>query len=294
MRRAMAVVLVALVAPLVVAPDPVAATSAPAPVAATAAAPCPTFDLASLFFEDYYAGTTWTAPGTSRTIRWTPFAATVNGESVARAFSASELALVRESFAAWDATLDSIAFQEVAGDAPAEVAIGWTAIADQGASVDGYWNAWWGGDRFRTRGTIRLRASSSFLAEGGAAFRHGVMHELGNLLGLGDIQPRPDVDSTQEDPWQPPYGPAVVGAFDRAVIRQMYGESTCPDAAVAAPVVTYRIRCVRGSKVRVVKGPDPVCPAGFRPRGKRVPLPAGGGGAAGYADGGASVTTGGA
>lgn len=265
-RRALSVA----AAVLAVAAAPPVARAVGAPRAAAVPAPCPTYDLASLFHEDYYPGSTWTPPGTTRTIRWTPFAATVFNETVTRPFSDAELAMVRESFAAWDAALGSIALQEVAGDATAEIAIGWVPIADHGSAVDGYWNGWWGGDGIRTRGTIRLRASSTFLSAGGAAFRHGVMHELGNVLGLGDIRPRSDVESTQEDPWQPPYGPTTVGAFDRAVIRQIYGESTCPDAAVTVPVVIVRIRCARGSKVRVVRGPDPTCPAGFRQRGRRT------------------------
>ena len=269
MRRASVVALAALVASGVAAPERVAATTPPEPVSAMAAAPCPTYDLASLFYDDYY-GTVWTAPGTSRTLRWTPFAATVHTEAVTRPFSEAELALVREAFAAWDAALDSIVLEEVAGGAPAEITIGLTPIAEMGTSVDGYWNGWWGGDRIRSRAAIRMRSSSGFLAAGGAGFKHGVMHELGNVLGMGDIRPRDDIESTQEDPWQQPYGPAALSAFDRAVIRQMYGESTCPDQAVAAPVVTYRIRCARGSKVRVVKGPDPSCPAGFRQRGRRT------------------------
>jgi hypothetical protein len=269
MRRVLVAAAVAIGASVVASPVAAAETPTPDPVAAMAAATCPTYDLASLFFEDYY-GTVWTAPGTSRNLRWTPFATTVHTEAVTRPFSEAELSLVRESFAAWDAALDSISFTEVTGDAPAEITIGWTPVADQGTSADAYWNGWWGGDRIRTRGTIRLRASSAFLSAGGAAFKHGVMHELGNVLGLGDIRPRDDIESTQEDPWQQPYGPAALSAFDRAVIRQMYGESTCPDATVVVPVATYRIRCVRGSKVRVVKGPDPTCPKGFRQRGRRT------------------------
>lgn len=261
--------LVALAASGVAAPVAVAAPVPSESVSASAAAPCPTHDLAALFYDDYY-GTVWTAPGTPRTLRWTPFATTVHTEAVTRPFSEAELALVRESFAAWDAALDSIAFEEVAGGAAAEITIGWTPIAEMGASVDGYWNGWWGSDRIRSRATIRMRSSSAFLAAGGAGFKHGVMHELGNVLGMGDIRPRDDIESTQEDPWQQPYGPAALSAFDRAVIRQMYGESTCPDAAVTAPVVTYRIRCAKGSKVRVVKGPDPSCPKGFRQRGRRT------------------------
>jgi len=239
-------------------------------VVSTDSAACPTYDLASLFFEDYYPGTRWGLPGSVTTIRWTPFATVVHTEVVARAFSNAELALVREAFAAWDAALSSIEFREVAGDKPADVAIGWTALGGVGNADVAYWTGTWFDDGVRFDGSIRLRATSTFLSAGGAQFRHTVLHELGNLLGLGDIRPTDGIASTQEDPLQPPYVAGELGAFDRALIRQVYGESTCPDSTVSAPVVTFRIRCTKGTKVRVVRGPDPSCPRGFRQRGRRI------------------------
>jgi hypothetical protein len=59
-------------------------------------------------------------------------------------------------------------------------------------------------------------------------FIHAVQHELGNVLGLGDIKPTNDFASTQEDSWQPPYGPVPLSDYDTGMIRQLYGESTCP------------------------------------------------------------------
>jgi hypothetical protein len=59
-------------------------------------------------------------------------------------------------------------------------------------------------------------------------FIHAVQHELGNVLGLGDIKPTKDIASTQEDSWQPPYGPIPLSDYDTGMIRQLYGESTCP------------------------------------------------------------------
>jgi len=244
--------------------SPVAATVAASPVESSATV-CPTYDLSTMFYDDWFPGTKWDNSSGARVIRWAPVASgALAGDTVARPFSAAELDVVRSAFASFDAALDTISFQEVALD-QAEITIGWVNLSVAG--VDGYWNAWWDGARIRYRATIRLAAASGFLARSAATLRHGVQHELGNALGLGDIRPNESFASVQEDPWQAPYGPVVLSEFDRGIVRQLYGESTCYEAT---PVVLRRITCTKGTRKRVITAEKPRCPAGWKRVGKPV------------------------
>jgi len=211
-------------------------TAATATAFASAATVCPTYDFATLFYEDYYPGTKWDNSSGVRVIRWAPVASgVIQGDTVTRPFDAAELDVVRSAFASFDAALDTIAFQEVPRE-QAEITIGFVSISVSG--VDGYWNATWSANGLRVRATIRLAASSNFFVRSPAALRHGVQHELGNVLGLGDIRPNPSFDSVQEDPWQTPYGPLTLSDFDRGMIRQLYGETTCHDKIVEPTTTT--------------------------------------------------------
>lgn len=205
-------------------------TPATATAFASAATVCPTYDFANLFYDDYYPGVKWDNSSGVRVIRWSPVASGVlAGDMVARPFDAAELDVVRSAFASFDATLDTIAFQEVPPE-QAEITIGWVSLSVGGVAA--YWTASRSTALVRYRAQIRLGASSNIFVGKPGVLRHGVQHELGNVLGLGDIQPNPSFDSVQEDPWQAPYGPLTLSNFDRGMIRQLYGESTCHDAIV--------------------------------------------------------------
>lgn len=202
---------------------PAAASASSSPIESSASG-CPTYDFANLFFEDYF-GDKWDNANGSRVIRWAPVdGGGIAGDTVARPFTTGELDVVRSAFAAFDNALDTISFREGAVE-QAEITIGWVNLSVRG--VDGYWNASSRGSQIRFRATIRLAATSSFLASSDATLRHGVLHELGNVLGLGDIRPNPSFESVQEDSWQPPFGPLTLSEFDRGIVRQLYGESTC-------------------------------------------------------------------
>ena len=59
---------------------------------------------------------------------------------------------------------------------------------------------------------------------GGATFLTTIMHEIGNVLGLGDISPRQDIRSIQEDPFQEDFVGSSLWEFDVQMIKQLYGE----------------------------------------------------------------------
>ena len=190
---------------------------------------CPTYNFQSIFFEDYYPGTKWDNRSGNRTITWSPNALVINDESVARSFTLEELEWIRSAFQSWDDALDTVKFLETSQGAQAEIIIGYVALtsAANQPGATGYWNAWWN-NNWRNRATIKLKVGSTSWFSVKSQFIHAVQHELGNVLGLGDIKPTSDIASTQEDSWQPPYGPVPLSDYDIGMIRQLYGESTCP------------------------------------------------------------------
>jgi hypothetical protein len=189
---------------------------------------CPIYNFQSLFFEDYY-GIKWDIRNGNRNITWSANASVINDESVTRSFTTEELGWVRSAFQSWDDALDSVRFTENPQGAQAEIVIGYvtlTSAPNQPGAI-GYWTAW-ATDNWINRATIKLKVGSTSWFSVKNQFIHVVQHELGNVLGLGDIKPTNELASTQEDPGQPPYGSIPLSDFDTGMIRQLYGESTCP------------------------------------------------------------------
>lgn len=200
---------------------------------------CPTYDFKSIFYDDYYPGTIWDNRSGSRNIVWSANASVIHDESVVRAFSAQELEWIRSAFKSWDDALDSVQFTESPTNTQAEIVIGFVNMTSipNAAGVQGYWNAWWT-NNWRNRATIKLKATDTAWFSVRNQFIHAVQHELGNVLGLGDIVPTADFSSVQEDSWQRPFGEIPLSNFDIGLVRQLYGESTCPSTFPNAGAVT--------------------------------------------------------
>jgi hypothetical protein len=189
---------------------------------------CPVYDFQSLFFEEY-SGTKWDNRNGIRNITWSANTSVIHDESVTRSLTLEESEWVRSAFQSWDDALDSVKFIEYPQGADAEIVIGYVALtsATNQPRATGYWNAWWR-NGWRYKATIKLKVSNTSWFSVKNQFIHAVQHELGNVLGLGDITPTSQFTSTQEDSWQPPYGVIPLSEFDTGMIRQLYGESTCP------------------------------------------------------------------
>jgi hypothetical protein len=189
---------------------------------------CPVYDFQTLFFEEF-SGTKWDNRNGIRNITWTANALVVNDESVERSFTVEELEWIRSAFQSWDDTLDSVKFTEYPQSDGAEIIIGFVALtsAVNQPGATGYWNAWWR-NGWRYKATIKLKVTNTSWFSVKNQFIHAVQHELGNVLGLGDITPTNQFTSTQEDSWRQPYGAIPLSEFDTGMIRQLYGESTCP------------------------------------------------------------------
>ena len=205
----------------------------PINMSSASAEECPTYDFSSIFFEDYYPNKKWTAVGQTKTITWSLNAGVVSDEVVTRKFSLNEVEWIKTAIKSWDDVLNSISFQQTDNEV-AELLIGYVPLTSNTNAA--YWNAWWLGD-IRNRATIRLKSTEKFF-QTKDGFIHGLQHELGNVLGLGDIKPSDGIQSVLEDPWQIPYGQVPLRDYDIGLIRQMYGESTCPSSWSNNPVTS--------------------------------------------------------
>lgn len=181
---------------------------------------CTTHNLSSYFDEEYYPGVKWDNTKGLKTITWSANATSIKGEPVSRPATVAELNSIRKSFDAWDMALDTIAFREVTDVAAADVLIGLTALNNSG-----FWTVELL-DGFRSKGTIRISTTTpiAFTSDG---FETIVLSEIGNLLGLGDIQHPVGFHSVMEDPDTKPFGVIPLEDTDIEMMRQFYGESTC-------------------------------------------------------------------
>lgn len=204
-------IVTALISSLLVVASPIAAT----------AEDCPTYDFSKLFFEEYYPGIKWDNRNPPRVITWTTEVTSIEGMAISRRFTEQESQWLELSFKSWDDALDSIRFERRSSAAGVNIQVGMVSIQN-----NGYWTVELAG-QFRSSGTIQLSSASTFLNTRDG-FIETAQSEIGNLLGLGDIREAEPVDSVMKDPDTAPFGSVPLSDFDIGMIRQFYGESTCP------------------------------------------------------------------
>lgn len=184
---------------------------------------CPTYDLQSIFFEEFY-GQKWDNSSGSLEISWSPNGTIIKDERIVRAFTETEQIWLREAFDGWDDALSTVSFKETSNPQEAKILIGLVPLTELKAI--GYWNTFTDGV-WRNSATIRLKAPLEHLKRKDS-FIGLVLHELGNALGLGDVKQNSGMFSVQTEPHRS-YAPLIpLGLSDVGMIRQLYGESTCP------------------------------------------------------------------
>ena len=198
---------------------------------------CPIYNFQSLFNHDYYPGTKWDNRSGFREITWSSSATVIFDENIARSFTTEELTWIKVAFQSWDDALETMKFIETPYSSEVEIIIGYVALnsSPNYENATGYWNAWWI-DNWRNKATIKLRVSETWWFTVKNQFIHAVQHEIGNVLGLGNILPSGDFTSRLEDTWQPPFGNIPLSNFDIGMVRQLYGESTCPSTFITAVI----------------------------------------------------------
>ena len=132
---------------------------------------------------------------------------------------------------------------EVEPTASPQITIGYVNLVPQTTQLNavGFWNSW-SIEGVRVRATIKLKSSKMDWFSRKNQFIHTAQHEIGNVLGLGDVSPTASFVSVLEDPWQPPYGRSTLSPTDVAIAKQLYGEGAgCTGKAKAtSPEVRER------------------------------------------------------
>lgn len=185
---------------------------------------CKPKDFGELFFEDYFPeGNSW-VNGSPVTISWSIASSSIAGEPVVKELTTPEITALQESFKAWEEESDLISFSQVNSENEAQLLIGYTNFNNVPIDAAGYWTAQWR-DSKRYAATIRLNSNKESL-KSLSVFKQAALHEIGNVLGLGDIRPSLGFNSVMNDPWIVNY-PAPT-RFDGVLLRQLTGEDLCP------------------------------------------------------------------
>lgn len=179
------------------------------------------FHFDTLFYDDFF-NVKWVAPGDTRVITWSwvdDVLTLPNGASQAVVqSSAPHVPIYAEAFSLWDAALSSVTFVQTGEGNAADVTLAVTDIDGVGG-IAGFWNSIWSGGIIN-RSTIRFDPVDI----GPTDLLTTALHEIGNVLGLGDILPSGDIRSVQEDPFPETFAGLMLWPDDLNIIRAYYGE----------------------------------------------------------------------
>ena len=189
------------------------------------------YNFDELFYEDFY-GIRWTEAIAPVTVTWSIVNTTLVlpfGGDTAEAVQDSTpyLDVFSRAFDLWDNALNSVTFQLTEEGNAADVALAITAL--DGRDVDGWWTASWI-DGFFTEAAIQFAPSG--ISNGDLLTT--ALHEIGNILGLGDIRPTTSLRSVMEDPFPEYFSGDALWADDVDLIRSYYGEPEVNDHPTGA------------------------------------------------------------
>ena len=180
-----------------------------------------TLDLDSLFYEDFYGATWEINTGEIRTITWSTEDNALqlpsgNYDTVTASLD-NYIDDIRKAFEIWDDAIESISFLETDSGNSADVTIAATDI-DGFEGIYGYWNYNWDENKHITEGTIRF---DRYDLNNGWLLTTA-MHEIGNILGLGDLPGSNQYTSVQEDPFPQMFNVNQLWVFDQQLIDILY------------------------------------------------------------------------
>ena len=211
------------------------------------------YDFRELFYTDYY-DVKWSENGKNTTIHWMAISNQMNipgenhGPVQVIPVSNEVQNLYKDAFKLWDDALDTVEIEKTETNSEADISIG--IVADLPFGADGQWNAVWSNNIF-SEATIRIH--SDILSE--PHFLTTILHEIGNVLGLGDIKPNNAIRSVQEDPFPEIFNSKFLWRDDVAMIKQLYAENNDVESIdISVELLTFSDKLLPAAKVELTDG----------------------------------------
>jgi hypothetical protein len=264
---------------------------------------CPIIDYTKLSFGNLAPTPRWKNSDPVRVITWASNATIIPPDQVSTPFSDTEQGWLQQAFDNYGEILDSIAFQKVESQAGANIVIGYTMLSKGKIPTEttGGNFGLWGFDPGLQKAGIQLLDSKLwpknfkyFKSE--SSFILPIQNEIGNVLGVPDVDPfgpKQSLITIYDTSKFDGYGQIKINDYDAAILRQLYGESTCsskysaearaknlaadkiagqqyltklaaPTPSASASAKTTTITCVKASVTKKVTAVKPVCPSGYK------------------------------
>ena len=272
------------------------------PAQAVVADSCPVIDYSTFGFEKTPAAN-WKNSEPVRVITWSSNETFIATDPVSTQFSPTEQAWLQEAFDSYGEILDSVAFQKITTPSSASIVIGYTLLSKGIIPTEttggnfGLWMFNYGSGAIQLL-DAKLRPKNFTLFDSHDTFIHAVQNELGNMLGVPDVDakgPKRALVTIYDTSKLATYGQVKINDYDAATMRQLYGESTCSSSytaearaanlaadkiageksltvratttttvAASTPAARTSITCVKGKTIKKVTALKPVCPAGYK------------------------------
>lgn len=123
--------------------------------------------------------------------------------------------LYAKAFELWDEHLDLLEFVETYDPDKTDIAI--AVVNELPKNSFGMWSATFEGNLFQK---ANIQIKEDILDQ--PLFLTVLLHEIGNVIGLGDISPRSDIRSVQEDPFPEFFVGDTLWSDDAAMANQLY------------------------------------------------------------------------
>jgi hypothetical protein len=198
---------------------------------------CPVIDYAKLSFGKSVPTANWKSSSPVRVITWTSNATFIPPDQVSTAFSDIEQTWMQQAFDNYGEILDSIAFQKVNSQADADISIGYTMLSKGKIPTEttGGNFGLWGFMPSLQKGGIQLLDPKLWpknfkFYKSDSTFILPIQNEIGNLLGVPDVDPfgpKQSLVTIYDTSKFDAYGQLKINDYDAAIMRQLYGESTC-------------------------------------------------------------------
>jgi hypothetical protein len=128
-----------------------------------------------------------------------------------------EYQIITKAFQLWDDALDTVSFEKDDSGSPnaQQITIG---LVNDLRDENGLFELEWDENNEIIKASIVIEKDLD------EYFLTAVLHEIGNVLGLGDIRTRGDLQSIMEDPYDEIFKDDKLWEFDIKMIKQLYGE----------------------------------------------------------------------